>query len=455
MDDNQEPRPAHIAILGAGPAGLALGYYAKKSGIRFTIYEAHSKIGGGCITLEHGDFLFDSGAHRLHDKDAEVAEEIKKLLGEELKHIDVPSQIYHKGEFIDFPLSPGNLMRHLGLFTFFKAGLEVMSSRLRHSDFAGNFERFALRTYGKTVAERFLLNYSEKLWGLPSHRLSTGIAAKRMKGLDLTTFLMETFMGSKAKTRHLDGTFYYPDRGIGAIAEALAAYCGNENILRNSRITKLLHNHKRIQTIEINGKQRIDADFIVSTLPIDELVLMMEPKLPERILSLARSFRYRNLILVALFLKRESVTEAATIYFPDAEIPFTRLYEPRNRSPYMSPPGKTSLVAELPCQQDDSFWSLDDDKLIHMVRSKLIELGWIEDKEIIDATVCRINRAYPKLELGFEEKLQNIVTFLGSFKNMKISGRNGRFFVASIHDVMRWGKDIIQEFVSDREEFRS
>jgi protoporphyrinogen oxidase len=73
-----------IIILGGGPAGLAVGYYAKKKGLPFTIYEAQARTGGNCITHKNGDFGVDSGAHRFHDMDAQVTRDIKNLVGENL-----------------------------------------------------------------------------------------------------------------------------------------------------------------------------------------------------------------------------------------------------------------------------------------------------------------------------------------------------------------------------------
>ena len=70
----------HLAILGGGIAGLSVGYYAKKNGIPFTIYEEKARIGGNAITFKHSDFFFDSGAHRIHDKDPKVTKEIYDLL---------------------------------------------------------------------------------------------------------------------------------------------------------------------------------------------------------------------------------------------------------------------------------------------------------------------------------------------------------------------------------------
>jgi protoporphyrinogen oxidase len=450
MGINRMSKPAHITILGGGLAGLAVGYYARKRGLPFTIYEARNRLGGNAITLKHGDFLFDSGAHRLHDRDREVTKEVQKLLGEELSEVDVPSQIYHNGRLVDFPLSPLNLMTNLGLYTFSKAILEVLGSRMRAQERDSSFESFALHTYGETIADRFLLNYSEKLWGAPCSRLSPNIAGRRMKGLDLNTFLTEGIFGRKAKTQHLEGSFYYPKMGIGSIAERLAESCGEENIRRNSGITGIFHNHRRIQAIEINGEHTVNADEVVSTLPLGPFLQMMDPSPPKEILLLGNSLRYRSVILVALFLNRESVTRAATVYFPDGDFPFTRIYEPKNRSTNLSPPGKTSLVAEIPCQMEDESWVLEDYKLTELVRSQLIRISCIKEEEIIGASVGRISYGYPILEIGFEEKVRRIDAFLKSLSNLKVSGRNGRFVYAWIHDMMRFGKDIVDEYAARR-----
>jgi len=140
--------------LGAGPAGLSAGYYAKRNGMPFTVYEATDRIGGNCVTFEHDGFLFDSGAHRLHDKDAEVTKELKNLLGDDLRLVDVPSQIYWNGTFVYFPLLPIDLMKRLGACLFLKAVADVLCSRFRNKNTCASFADFALRCYGKTIAER-------------------------------------------------------------------------------------------------------------------------------------------------------------------------------------------------------------------------------------------------------------------------------------------------------------
>ena len=55
-----------------------------------------------------------------------------------------------------------------------------------------------------------------------------------------------------------------------------------------------------------------------------------------------------HLKLCAIFLDIERCSDNASIYFPSKDIPFTRLYEPKNRSNYMAPKRQTCIVVEFP-----------------------------------------------------------------------------------------------------------
>jgi protoporphyrinogen oxidase len=435
--------PPHVTILGGGIAGLSVAYYAKEKGLSFIVYEALNRIGGNCITIKHGDFLFDSGAHRFHDKDDDVTKLVKAILGEDLVKTSIPSQIYHSGRFIDFPLTPFNLMKNLSFFTFIRAAAGVLGSRLKREESNRSFESYALKMYGRTIAQKFLLNYTEKLWGTPCERLSPAVSGERLKGLDLLTFIKGTLFQRNDKVEHFEGAFYYPKRGIGAIAEKLGELCGETHIQKNMEITRVLHDQKKIRAVEINGNEMIDTNMVVSTLPLTRFIGIMDPIPPEDVVKDAKSLRYRNVILASFFINRESITKAATVYFPDRRFPFTRIYEPRNRSSYMSPPGKSSLVAEIPCWRDDSLWSMEESKLIQLVFPHLERIWRIKWEECIDVSVQRLNYGYPVLEVGFEEKVTRVYDYLNKFVNLKLSGRSGRFAYAWIHDMLRSGREII------------
>lgn len=437
-----------ISILGGGIAGLAAAYYAKQMGMHGAVYEASDRIGGNCVTYQHGNFFYDSGAHRLHDKDPEITSTFVTLLGDNIRKVDAPSHIYHEGNYIEFPLNARDLLRVLGPLTVARAGVEILSERLFSSSSDENFEQFALQRYGKTIASHFLLNYSEKLWGAPCSSLSPVITGKRLKGLDLRTFIAGSLTRRAGNKPHMEGSFYYPSQGIGMLAESLSNICGDKAVKKNARITKILHDEQRIKAVEINGRQMAATEKVISTLPLNLFVRLLDPAPPSAISEAIGRLRFRDIMLVALFLDKESVSDDATIYFPSGEFPFTRVYEPRNRSQSLSPPGKTSLVAEIPCHHEDELWHRDDAEIISRIIGILVHTGCFQKEEILGAEVRRLRHAYPVLETGFEKNVAEVFDYLDRFRNLRLSGRNGKFVYAWIHDMMRFGREAVEGLIA-------
>lgn len=436
---------SRFTVLGGGPAGLAVGYYARRAGIPCSVFEAGPRVGGNCVTFEVDGFRFDSGAHRFHDKDPGVTDDVRALMGEELQLIEVPSYIWSEEALVDFPLSPLNLMRRLGIVRFARAGAQVLASRARRRVAPANFEEFAVSMYGRIVADRFLLNYSRKLWGLPCDRLSPHVAGKRLSGLDLKTFLTETVGGVLARDRHLDGRFLYPRDGYGRIVERLGEECGEGVIHLDSPVTAIGHEGDRITWVEVAGNRRTDVGTVVSTLPLDLFLRLLRPELPSPVLGLTAGMRYRNVVLVALFLDRATINDAGTVYFPSEEFPFSRIYEPRNRSSAMSPPGRTSLVAEIPCDAEDAVWKMDDAAVLGLVLPPLERIGWVRSGEVVGSALRRMSHAYPVLEKGYEARVENVHASLARFSNLRFSGRSGKFRYSWLHEMLRFGKDIVEE----------
>jgi len=441
-----------ITILGGGMAGLSAAYFAHKKGHAISLYEAKDRLGGLCITMAKGDFAFDSGAHRFHDKDPSATQVVKDLLGDRLRRVRRPSHIFFRRRFVDFPLSPLNLLRSMGLPAFCRAGVEVLVRRLAKAPEIRDFYAFAVHTYGPTVAGSFLLNYSKKLWGRDCHDLSPAIAGSRLKGLTLKTVLKEALFGQHAKTEHLDGAFFYPDQGIGAVADALVAACPRENLHTGYRVRSLFHRQGRIRAIS-NGNTRVPIPgSVISTLPVNELVLSLQPAAPEEILQAARGLTYRHLKLVGFMLSRDQVSPSATVYFPDKDLPFTRLYEPINRNPLMAPKGKTSLVVEVPCGKQDAWWHKDQDRAVGEIADCLVTLGWIKYADILDGWSCSFENAYPLLERGYETRRNLTMDYLSGFSNLHLSGRCGTFTYTHMHDMLRRARQIVCNLQANHQE---
>ncbi len=183
----------------------------------------------------------------------------------------------------------------------------------------------------------------------------------------------------------------------------------------------------------------LGASAVVNTLPITLLARMLDPEPPPRILEVARRLRFREVVLVTLFLDQPTVSDAACTYFPQQELEFTRVHEPRNRSAEMSPPGTTSLVVELPCFEGDAVWTREDPALVAGVVRDLDRVGLIRATAVLGSTVSRLSKAYPVYARDYRTASGTVLDHLRGFSNLATLGRGGGFFYGHVHDFITEG----------------
>lgn len=442
-----EERSTDVAILGGGPAGLGVHYYAHQKGVNSLLIEATGQLGGNCRTESFGDFWFDTGAHRLHDKDEKTTGLFKSLLGPDLQSVSAPSQIFVDGTFTDFPLSPLNLWKTMGTFSFFKACLQVLKNSLQPNSDAHDFESLAVGQYGRIVAERFLINYSEKLWGDSAHNLSIEIAGSRLKGLDLKTFILEALQGKKKKVEHLDGTFYYPRHGIGMLFDALVEALPTSSLLLESPVTEIHHENFEITEVVSNGQCVTRPDWVVSTLPMTTLLRCLQPAPPAAVMEALKRIRFRDVLVLVFALSKPSVNANASMYFPDKKFRFTRIYEPRNRSQAMAPDGQTSLAVEIPCQNLKD-WNDEAVRDVQVeVQGQLVDIGFFLETDVLNCHVMRLRNAYPILDNQYKEHTERAFEYVRQFRNLHVTGRNGLVEYSHIHDHMKNARKLVDGFV--------
>ena len=434
-----------IDILGGGPAGLSVAYFARKKGYDICIHEGSSTVGGNCRTIKMGEYRFDTGAHRFHDKIPSITEEVKKLMGDDLKKINVPSKIYFDGRMIDFPLSFHSVMKNLKLSEILKIVVEnffnIFKANVEHK----NFEELAYAKYGPTLSNLFLINYTEKLWGARANQLQTTISGNRLKNLNILSMIIEMIIKNR-KVKHLEGSFYYPKYGYGSIFDSIARQIDDANINLNSKVKKIYHEDKKIKEIELENGRVLEVKYIVNTLPINSIIQMLDPLPSKNLIEIANNLKFRNLKICLLELDFPKLSNNASIYFPDDHIPITRIYEPKNRSPQMAPRDKTSLAIEIPYTQGDRISILTDDEVIEMVKRTLIKEKLFKESDVLDNRLIDIKNAYPILKVGEEGNIRELVSFLQSFSNQKLIGRNVEFDYLHTHKIMDKAKLLVDTF---------
>ena len=438
-------RNPFLHILGAGPAGLSIGYYAKKKNIPFIINESSNQVGGNCRTIKNGDFKFDTGAHRFHDKIPTVTQEIKELMGDELLIVKSPSKIYKDGTMIDFPINFSSLLQSLSLGQICDILIENLFKRSSNGSMEKNFKNRAYHTYGKTLSNLFLINYTEKLWGRSADLLQEDVAGDRLKNLDLPSIIKQKILGFN-KYKNLDGSFFYPQNGFGSIFESMADHIGFDKINTGTPVKKIMHEKGKITGLVCGNSKIINPEMVISSLPIDKTIHLMDPVPPNEILLAVNEIGYRNIKICVLFLNTPFFSKNASIYFPDRKLNFTRIYEPKNRSAHMAPIDKTCIVIECPYDSGDHLSSMRKDEFYEMIRNDLLNEKLIKKDQIIDYDIFDMNNAYPILDINIKEKKKRILSYLHTFENMYLIGRNAEFKYLHTHDIILKGRMLIESF---------
>jgi len=422
-------------IIGAGPAGLSAAETLSKSDRRFTVLEASDHTGGISATIRHNDFLFDLGGHRFFTKNSEIDRYVSNLLGNALVSVDRSSKILLNGRLFDYPLRPVNAIFGLGPLTAADIIFNYLIERFKFNRPAPrSLEDWVISQFGKTLYRLFFKTYTEKVWGIPCSRISAEWGVQRIKGLSLRTALIDAFWKKRKKdAASLVKHFTYPSKGIGVICEKLAeTICEPNSLLFNAPVKEVFHEGNTIQAIGYGrpeGGGKIETDFVISSMPITDLILSLRPLPPGEIVEAARWLKYRDLVCVALMFEMPFVTDQTWIYVHDPAIDFGRLHEPKNWSIHMAPPDKSCVVFEYFCNEGDSVWNASDEKLFEQTRRDF-EKSAISPKaisRIVDYRVVRTSKTYPLYEIGFSRHLLKIRDYLRGFTNLQLVGRYGTY----------------------------
>jgi protoporphyrinogen oxidase len=345
------------------------------------------------------------------------------------------SKIYVFNRYFDYPLRPANVI--LGLDTM--TGLRIIwdylkervKQRLKAPDII-SLEDWIVNRFGRTMFSLFFKQYTQKVCGIESGKISKEWGEHRIRDLSLWAVAKRAF--SKADTKDiatLADHFIYPPMGIGQISERLRKAIEQQNqVLIKAPVAQINHEDFFIKNVIVkndNKTCKLDGREFVSSIPLTHLIEMIRPTAPDDILRAASRLKFRNVVTVTIMLNRNRVTGNTWIYFPEKEIPFGRVHEPVNWSPHAAPEGKTHLVLEYFCSKGDQLWSLSDDQFVSMSLDYLEKLDWMHKSEVIDSCVVRVANAYPLFELDYRHDYIKVLKYLESFKNLHITGRTGLF----------------------------
>jgi protoporphyrinogen oxidase len=424
-------------IVGAGPAGLTAGFNAGRAGWDVTVLEKDPHyVGGISRTVRHEGYRFDIGGHRFFSKSEEITRWWRERLPDDFIQVRRMSRIFYRRRFFDYPLKPWNALSNLGFFTSAACVLSYAWARVFPRKPETSLEDWVSNRFGRKLFNIFFKTYTEKVWGIPTSELSADWAAQRIRGLSLSTAVINAVMGKSGKegevVKTLIDTFSYPRYGPGQMWEKTAADIreAGGRIVMDAKVTRIRHEAGRVTAVESldsSGRPTVTEgeQFIVS-MPLQETVLAFDPPLTESAKAAARRLRYRDFLTVALVIEGENPFPDNWIYIHEPEVKLGRIQNFRNWSEAMiGRPGTTCLGLEYFCFADDGLWSAADADLLELGKRELAQLGLVQPAQVREGIVVRVEKAYPVYDPGYQSNVDVIRTELSRFSNLSVVGRNG------------------------------
>ncbi|OGJ83689.1 hypothetical protein A3J91_04910 [Candidatus Peribacteria bacterium RIFOXYC2_FULL_58_10] len=427
-----------VLVLGGGPAGMAAAFELSRAGKRVTVVEREENVGGLAKTLvihrPEGTYRTDIGPHRFFSKNRYLYEMIEDLLGERWIAVPRHTRFYVNEKFYFYPVRLRNVIGQLGFIQSFRVVRDFLYEKVRSvlkPRKIASFGDYAISNFGRTLAEFNMINYTEKIWGLPVDQISVDWASQRIAGLSPWATLKK-MIWKQGGPKTLVDSFHYPDHGSGLIYERMRERVESAGgiVLTRTEPTALEWKDHRITRVFLKNEEGVktfEPEAVVSSIPMTHAALLFAPQAPAHVMEAANSLKFRAQVYLFLTVDRDHVTHDNWIYFPNKEIPFGRIAEMKNFSSRMVPDGKTSLFIEFFCFEGDDIWRKSADDLFHLAIQWLEKLKFLKREEVLSFHHFRQPHVYPLYDLTYSDRVSEVITWMDTFENFHAIGRPGRF----------------------------
>jgi protoporphyrinogen oxidase len=340
------------------------------------------------------------------------------------------SRIYYQGNFFAYPLTAKDVVGRLGFVESARCALSYAWSRTKWRRDPETFEEWVTSRFGRRLYDEFFRSYTEKVWGIPGSEIRSEWAAQRIKNFSLFKAML-TILGVRGPhVTTLIDEFRYPRLGPGQMWDTCRARVEERGVpvFVNRPCVAVRHDGRQARTIvaQSNGtEEEYGVDGVLSSIPLSELIRVLEPAAPPAVLAAASKLRYRELVVVALMTTELEPFPDNWIYLHD---PGTRAGRVQNFGAWsdaMVQPGTSCLGVEYFCFQGDDIWKMPEEQAVALAKDELARIGLIDPAKVVDGVKVCVPKAYPMYDMHYREAVDVLRAYVQRFENLKTFGRNG------------------------------
>ncbi|MDF1800445.1 MAG: FAD-dependent oxidoreductase [Planctomycetota bacterium] len=448
----------HVAVIGAGLAGLSCAYELAKAGHQVTILEKEDQVGGLGRSWQTNGYWLDYGPHRFHSRNEELIQHLYEVLDNEVVIRERLSRIYMQGKFFNYPLKLGNVLTALPKTIMVKAMWDYMWIRMRQwfkpipDD---NFENWVLKRFGRTLYEIFFGTYTSKAWKMPCTEISSDWASQRISQANLWHTIKTTVSPPKeGEVRSLVSEFWYPAHGgIGQIcrkyAEKIVEMGGT--IRCGEPVEKVIVEDGRAVGIQMAEGDPVMADHIVNTMPLPRALESIDPPVGPEVVEAIANLKYIGIVFVYLEVDTPSVSPDHWVYLPEKHLKIHRICEFKNFSDHEIPGDKTIICCEITCRIGDDDWNLTLEEGARVAENDLVTVGLLKPGTARGIELKRITYAYPVYDLTYRANLDVLMKSVRSYEGLTTTGRQGLYRYNNMDHSVAMGRKVARTLLKGKD----
>lgn len=406
-------------IIGAGISGLSYANFCGHD--EYMIIDKDSEIGGYCKTIKQDGFTWDYSGHFFHFRNEEIKNYLlKEMQGQEILDVEKFTQIFYKHNYIDFPFQKN--IHQLPKEEFIDCLYDLFNNDFNDET---SFKKMLYTKFGKSIAEKFLIPYNEKLYACDLDDLDED-AMGRFFPYANKEEIIKNF--KKPDNFSYNTHFTYPRGGAIEYVNSLYKRVDAKKLFLNEELISIDRKNK----IAYTNKREIKYDRLISSMPFTTLLNKTKTPYNKEIYS------WNKVLVFNLGFDKKGVDKVNNwVYFPEKQYSFYRIGYYDN----IFGDDRMSLYVELGFDKAANVNSKD---YLNIVLEDLKKAGIVEDHKLISHAKILMDPAYVHVNKESEEDKVRIQ------KEMKLDslysiGRYGDWKYCSIEDNIFEAKELVNE----------
>lgn len=412
-------------IIGGGISGLTLANYLKDE---YLIIEKENEVGGYCRTIKQKNYVWDYAGHFFHFKTDEFKKKFLDVIPkDEIIVQEKCTKILYKNKLIDYPFQMN--IHQLDKEEFIECLYDLFNKE--EKDNYDNFLDMLYGKFGKSIVEKFLKPYNEKLYAIDLTKLDVDAMGRFFPYAD-----KEAIINNMKKTinNSYNNSFLYPKNGAGSFINILENNLDKGKILLNTVVKSIDLDGKKVV---LSDNNIIEYEYLINTIPLNRFL-----ELSNCNKELQSELSYNKVLVFNLgFNKKSKLNNEHWLYIPDKDCNYYRIGFYDN----ILGQNKLSMYVEIGYSKEDIIDSKEVEKQLKLTLVNLKKQEIIDDDTILEDYVSIImDPAYVHINHSTDEKIKKLFKQLENNKVYSI-GRYGAWTYCSMEDCMLEAKNLSEK----------